>query len=341
MVIDIKNILDSLVEKQDLSFNEAKEIFNEIMDGNLTSAQISAILIALRMKGETIDEIVATAQVLREKCKKVKTKFRVLDNVGTGGDNLSTFNISTTSSIVIASGGVPVAKHGNIAVSSKSGAADCLKALGVNINLNAEQNEKMIDNIGICFMYAPIYHDAFKYVSSTRKELGIRTFLNIMGPLVNPAFAKLQILGVYKNELVDIMCNVLDKLGTNRAIVAHGNDGSDEITLSSSTTISELNNGKITKYTITPEQFGLKQCKTQDLVGGDSEFNAKITKNILDNKEMGAKRDIVILNSAFGLYLGEKVDNINDGIKMATELLDSGKALAKLNEFIKFSNEIK
>ncbi|MGV8906442.1 MAG: anthranilate phosphoribosyltransferase [Acetobacterium sp.] len=335
----IKAAIYELVNGNDLSLEQTREVMNQIMSGEATNAQIGSFLTAMRTKGETIDEITACAMVMREKCTKIHPKTDVLDIVGTGGDEVSTFNISTVSSFVIAAGGVPVAKHGNRSVSSKCGSADLLEALGVNINLTAEQSAKNLDEIGICFMFAPTYHASMKYAGPVRKELGIRTIFNILGPLSNPAGANMQLLGVYDENLVEPLANVLNKLNVKRGMVVHGHDGLDEITLTDTTTICEVTDGKINSFFITPEQLGLKRCQLSDLIGGEKEENALIALDILNGKK-GPKRDVVVLNSAFCLYMSHNDITLRDCVKMAEDIIDSGLAKKKLDDFIRLTNAV-
>ena len=293
----IKSAIYDILNGKDLSLETTKNVMNQIMEGNATDSQIGSFLTAMRMKGETINEITACAMVMREKCTKLKPDFDVLDIVGTGGDEANTFNISTVSSFVISAGGTPVAKHGNRSVSSKCGSADLLEALGIKIDLTSEQSEKVLKEIGQCFLFAPTYHSSMKYAAPVRREISVRTIFNILGPLANPAGANMQLLGVYNENLVEPLANVLLNLGVKRAMVVHGHDGLDEITLCSSTTICEISNGKLNSFFLTPEQLGFERCKKEDLTGGEPEVNAQIALNIL-NGEKGPKRDIVVLNSA-------------------------------------------
>ena len=312
----------------------------EMMTGTATQAQMGGFLTALRMQGETIDEITAFATVMREKGIKIEPKREVIDIVGTGGDEVGTFNISTTSAFVVAAGGVPVAKHGNRSVSSKSGAADVLEKLGVNLNLTPEQNEKVLNACDVCFLFAQKYHSSMKYAASVRKELGVRTVFNILGPLSNPAAATMQLLGVYDKKLAKPMAQVLSNLGVTRGVAVCGEDGLDEITLTGETDVYEIRFGEITSYTITPEQFGLRRCALQELVGGTPEGNAQISKDILTGKEKGPKRDIVVMKAGMSLYLGKDGISLEEGIQMAQDILDSGKAYEKLQEFVKLTNEV-
>ena len=334
----IKEAILKLTKKEDIGYDMAKEVMNEIMSGQASEVQKSAYLTALSMKGETIEEITGSAQEMRNHCIRLLHDMDVLEIVGTGGDGSNSFNISTTSSIVIAAGGVPVAKHGNRAASSKCGAADVLEALGVKIDISPEKNAKLLSEIGICFLFAQNYHIAMKYVGPVRKELGIRTIFNILGPLANPAGANMQVMGVYEEELVQPLAKVLANLGVTRALVVYGQDKLDEISMSAPTTVCEIRDGAFKNYEITPEQFGFTRCGKDDLTGGTPEENAKITLAVLAG-EKGPKRDAVVLNSGAALYVGGKCDSIEEGVRMAEELIDSGKAKEKLDEFIRCSNE--
>ena len=337
----IKEAIVKIVDKQDLTYEEAYTVMNEIMSGETSPTQNAAFLAALSTKStkaETIDEIAGCAAAMREHALKVEHKLDVLEIVGTGGDGAHSFNISTTSAMVIAAGGVNVAKHGNRAASSKSGAADCLEALGININLEPEKCTELLNQIGICFLFAQKYHTSMKYVGAIRKELGIRTVFNILGPLTNPASPSRMLLGVYSEALVEPLARVLNSLGVKRALVVYGTDKMDEISASSPTFVCELNSGEYKNYTIKPEDFGLISCKKEELVGGTPEENAQITLAILKG-EKGPKRNAVLLNAGAALYIGGKADSIADGIKLAAELIDSGKALAKLEEFKTESNK--
>ncbi len=333
----INTAIAKLAAGQNLQAAETRAAFGQIMSGSATSAQIAAFITAMRMKGETIDEITACAEVLREKCTRIRTSGDVLDIVGTGGDCANTFNISTTSAFVISAAGQPVAKHGNRSVSSKSGAADVLEALGVNINLPAEKNEEILQKINLCFLFAQACHSSMRYAGPVRKEIGIRTVFNIIGPLANPAFASLQLLGVYQKELVAPLARVLSNLGVKRGIVVYGNDGMDEVTVSATNTVAEINSGKVTEYIFDPCSLGFKRCQKMELTGGDAIENAQITKDILSGKERGAKRDAVVLNSAFSLYLGGK-GTLPQCVELAQATIDSGKAYTKLQQLITLSN---
>ena len=329
----IKEALKTVMEKEDLPYETARQVMDEIMQGQATGAQIAAFLTALRMKGETIEEITACAAVMREHCTKLTHEGDVLEVVGTGGDEAFTFNISTVSAFVAAAAGVPVAKHGNRSVSSRCGAADVLEALGARLDLTAQQSAQVLKQTGICFMFAPVYHASMKYAAPVRKEMGARTVFNILGPLANPAAATLQLLGVYDEKLVRPLAQVLLNLGVKRAMVVYGNDGLDEITLAAPTTVCEVKDGTLNSYTLNPEEYGLSFCASEDLVGGDAAANAQIAHGILSG-EKGPKRDVVLLNAAACLYLAGKAADIAGGITLAASLIDSGAALCKLNDFV-------
>ena len=333
----IKEAIIKLTNKENLSYGEAKAVMNEIMSGEASDVQKSAYLTALTMKGETIDEITGSAEEMRNHAVQLSHEGDVLEIVGTGGDKSDSFNISTTSSLVIASAGVSVAKHGNRAASSKSGAADVLESLGVNITISPRKSAELLQNIGICFLFAQSYHTAMKYVGSIRKELGIRTIFNILGPLANPASANLQVMGVYDESLVEPLAKVLSNLGVKRALVVYGQDRLDEISASAEPSVCEVKDGTFKSYTISPEQFGLTRCKKEELTGGTPDENAAITKAVLAG-EQGARRTAVVLNAGAGLYVAGKADSIEAGVRLAEELIDSGKAEKKLEEFVKYSN---
>lgn len=333
----IKEAIIKLTNKENLSYEEAKAVMNEIMSGEASDVQKSAYLTALTMKGETIDEITGSAEEMRNHAVQLSHEGDVLEIVGTGGDKSDSFNISTTSSLVIASAGVSVAKHGNRAASSKSGAADVLESLGVNITISPRKSAELLQNIGICFLFAQSYHTAMKYVGPIRKELGIRTIFNILGPLANPASANLQVMGVYDESLVEPLAKVLSNLGVKRALVVYGQDRLDEISASAETSVCEVKDGTFKSYTISPEQFGLTRCKKEELTGGTPDENAAITKAVLAG-EQGARRTAVVLNAGAGLYVAGKADSIEAGVRLAEELIDSGKAEKKLEEFVKYSN---
>ena len=334
----IKEAIIKLAKKEDLTYKEAEAVMNEIMGGEATQVQMASYLTALSLKGETIDEITASASGMRAHCIKLLHDMDVLEIVGTGGDGANSFNISTTSSMVIAAGGVPVAKHGNRAASSKSGAADVLEALGVKINLEPERSAGILKKINICFLFAQNYHIAMKYVAPVRKELSIRTVFNILGPLSNPAGANMELMGVYDQELVEPLAQVMANLGVTRGMVVYGQDSLDEISMSAPTTVCEIKNGWFTSYEISPEQFGYKRCDKSELVGGTPEENAVITKAILNGSEQGAKRQAVCLNAGAALYIAGKAESIEAGVRMAEELIDSGAAMKKLQEFIEETN---
>ena len=335
----IKEAIIKLSKKQDLAYAEAEAVMDEIMSGQATPVQMSAYLTALALKGETIDEITASAAGMRAHCIKLLHNLDVLEIVGTGGDGSNSFNISTTSSLVIAAGGVPVAKHGNRAASSKSGAADVLEALGVKITLTPERSAEILKKINICFLFAQNYHIAMKYVAPIRKELGIRTVFNILGPLSNPAGANMELMGVYDQSLVEPLAQVMANLGVNRGMVVYGQDSLDEISMSAPTSVCEIKDGKFTSYVLTPEQFDYERCTKEELQGGTPQENAEITKAILEGKETGAKRHAVCLNAGAALYIAGKAASIEAGVKMAEQLIDSGAALKKLEEFIQKSNQ--
>ncbi len=330
----IQKAIHELVENKDLDFETTKAVMDEIMSGNATQAQISSFLTALRMKGETIDEITACAVSMRDKAVKLNPPFAVMDIVGTGGDEAGTFNISTTSAFVAAAGGVHVAKHGNRSVSSKSGAADVLERLGARLDLTAEQAEKVLEQTGMSFLFAPAYHSSMKYAAPVRKEIGIRSIFNILGPLSNPANASMQLLGVYSRDLVEPLAQVLANLGVVRGMAVCGGDGLDEATLTGPTHVCEIRFGKLTSYEITPEELGLDRCLPEDLKGGTPEENAQITRNILAGKLRGPKEDVVVLNAALSLYLGIDNCTVRECVEKARELIRSGAAFKKMEEFI-------
>lgn len=331
----IKEAIYKLINHQDLTYDESLAVMDEIMSGTATQAQMGGFLTALRVQGETIDEITAFATVMREKGVKITPEREVIDIVGTGGDEVGTFNISTTSAFIVAAGGVPVAKHGNRSVSSKSGAADVLEKLGAKIDLTAQQNEEILKKTGMCFMFAPVYHSSMRYAAPVRRELGVRTVFNILGPLSNPAAATMQLLGVYDSKLAEPMARVLANLGVARGVAVCGSDGLDEITLTGETLVYEIRHGDIRSYTITPEQFGFIRCPLADLIGGTPGENAEITRRILTGKETGPKRDIVLMNAGMSLYLGIDGITLEEGIEKAKELIADGKAYEKLQEFVK------
>lgn len=333
----IREAILSLSKKQDLTYETALSVMDEIMSGKASSVQMSAYLTALSLKGETIDEITASAFGMRSHCVRLLHDVDALEIVGTGGDHSNTFNISTTAAIITAAAGIPVAKHGNRSASSKCGAADVLETLGVNINITPEKSATLLKNIGICFLFAQNYHIAMKYVAPVRRELGIRTVFNILGPLTNPAGAKMELMGVYDRELVEPLAQVLCNLGVKSAMVVHGEDGLDEISLCAPTFVCEVKDGWVRSYTITPEQFGFKRCSKEDLQGGSPVENARILKALLSG-EKGAKKDAAILNAAAAMFISGKYESIEKAVKIADEVVESGKAIKKLEEFIRFSN---
>ena len=336
----IKEAIAKTVERKNLTEDEMVSVMREIMEGEATPAQIASIITALRMKGETVDEITGAARVMREKALKVKTKASVVvDTCGTGGDESFTFNISTAAAFVAAGAGLTVAKHGNRSVSSKSGSADVLKSLGVNIEAEVQKVEECLDSIGIGFLFAPLMHGAMKYAAPVRREIGIRTIFNILGPLTNPAGARYQVLGVYRSELTEVLANVLKNLGSTRAFVVSGNDGLDEMTLTSETKVSELKDGKVKTYSIKPEEFGMTRCKLFELQGGDPDDNAGIIREILKG-EKGPKRDVVVLNAAAAITASGMAKDIKEGVRLAEESIDSGKALEKLERLTEITNKV-
>lgn len=334
----IKEAIKMLAKKENLSYEEANQVMDEIMSGETSDIQTSAFLTAMAMKGETIDEITGCAAGMRAHCVKVFNDMDVVEIVGTGGDGSNSFNISTTAAIVTAAGGIPVAKHGNRAASSKSGTADCFEALGVNISVSPEKSAELLKEINLCFLFAQNYHISMKYVAPVRKELGIRTVFNILGPLANPAGANMELMGVYDESLVQPLAEVLEKLGVKRGMVVYGQDCLDEISMSAPTTVCEFHDGKRQSYVIQPEDFGFERCSKEDLLGGTPEENAEITRSILSG-EQGPRRNAVLLNAGAALYMAGKYNTMEEGVKAAGELIDSGKAMAKLEEFIQRSNE--
>ncbi len=336
----IKEAIEKIVNKEDLSYNEAYTVMNEIMSGESSAVQNAAFLAALSAKSakaETIDEITGCAAAMREHAVKVDHGMDVMEIVGTGGDGAHSFNISTTSAIVAAAGGARVAKHGNRAASSKCGTADCLEALGVNINEEPEKCVELLNDVGMCFFFAQKYHTSMKYVGAIRKELGFRTVFNILGPLTNPACPQRQLLGVYDEYLVSPLAQVLISLGVRRGMVVYGRDKLDEISMSAPTAVCEFKDGWCKNYVIKPEDFGFKRCQKSELVGGTPEENAGIVKKILSG-EKGPKRDAVLLNAGAALFLGDKAGTMKDGVKLAANLIDSGKAAETLDKLIAASN---
>lgn len=333
----IKEAISKLVQKQDLTQNETERVMNEIMEGKATDAQIAGFLIGLRLKGETTDEITACAKIMRQKAQTIKPNVKFLvDTCGTGGDNSNTFNISTATAFVVSGAGVAVAKHGNKSVSSKCGSADVLKELGVNIELGPKQVEKCIEEIGIGFMFAPMFHPAMKFALNARKEIGIRTIFNILGPLTNPANAKSQLIGVFDESLLANIVEVLKNLGSKHVIAVNGG-GLDEITICNKTKVCELKNGNVKVYDINPKDFGFKLSSLNGIRGGSPQENAKMILDILHGAD-GPKRDIVLLNAAAALLTTSIVKNYKEALELAANSIDSGNALKKLKELISFTN---
>lgn len=336
----IREAIEKISMKQDLTYEEAYGVMNEIMSGETTPTQNAAFLAALATKSakaETSEEIAGCAAAMRDHAVKFDVDYDVFEIVGTGGDNAQSFNISTTSGLVAAAGGMKVAKHGNRAASSKCGTADCLETLGVNIQQSPEMCKTLLEEVGMCFFFAQKYHTSMKYVGAIRKELGFRTVFNILGPLTNPASPAMQLLGVYDEYLVVPLAQVLMNLGVKRGMVVYGQDKLDEISMSAPTTVCEFKDGWFKSYTITPEEFGLERCTKADLVGGTPEENAQITLAVLKG-EKGPKRDAVLMNAGASLYIGGKAESMKEGIRLAAELIDSGKALETLQKFIEVSN---
>lgn len=336
----IKEAIVKIVNKGDLTYDEAYSVMNEIMSGETSPTQNAAFLAALstkRAKAETTDEIAGCAAAMRDHATRVESDMELFEIVGTGGDNAHSFNISTTAALVCAAGGMKVAKHGNRAASSKCGTADCLEALGVNIEQSPELCVKLLREVGMCFFFAQKYHTSMKYVGAIRKELGFRTVFNILGPLTNPGSPKRQLLGVYDEYLVEPLAQVLINLGLERGMVVYGKDKLDEISMSAPTTICEFKDGWFKTYTVCPEDFGFERCTKQDLEGGTPEENAKITLAIL-NGEKGHKRNAVLMNAGAALYIGGKAKSMKDGVKLAAEIIDSGKAAKTLEQFVAMSN---
>ena len=336
----IKEAIVKIVNKEDLTYDEAYAVMNEIMSGQTTATQNAAFLAALSAKSaraETIDEISGCAAAMRSHATKVETGMELFEIVGTGGDNAHSFNISTTSALVAAAGGIKVAKHGNRAASSKCGTADCLEALGVNIRQSPKKCLELLEEVGMCFFFAQEYHTSMKYVGAIRKELGFRTVFNILGPLTNPGTPSMQLLGVYDEYLVEPLAQVLINLGIKRGMVVYGQDKLDEISISAPTTVCEIRDGWFRTFVITPESFGFQRCTKEDMKGGTPEENAEITRSILKGKK-GPKRDAVLLNAGAALSIGGKADSIKDGIALAAEIIDSGKAWNTMQELIEVSN---
>ena len=340
----IKEAIVKIVSKQDLTFDEAYTVMNEIMSGQTSPTQNAAFLAALSTKSaraETTQEIAGCAAAMRAHATRVETPFDVFEIVGTGGDNANSFNISTTTALIAAAGGLKVAKHGNRAASSLCGTADCLEALGVNIDLSPEDCVELLDKVGMCFFFAQKYHSSMKHVGAIRKELGFRTVFNILGPLTNPASPKIQLLGVYDEYLVEPLAKVLMDLGIRRGMVVYGQDRLDEISLSAPTTVCEFKDGWYKTYVIMPEDFGMQRCTKEDLRGGTPEVNAGITRSILNGSLSGHKRNVVLLNAGASLYLGGAALTFAEGIELAASLIDNGKAVETLESLIEHSNRLK
>ena len=335
----MKEYIAKVVDGKDLTEEEARAAMKLMLKGEATQAQIASFLTALRMKGETLEELVGLASVLRDKAETISPDVEnYVDLVGTGGDCTYTFNVSTTSAFVVAAAGLPVAKHGNRSISSKSGAGDVLEALGVNIMAEPELVQKCVEKVGIGFMFAQLFNKSMKYVGQARKEMGIRTVFNILGPLANPSRAKNMVVGVYDKKLTEKIATAMSQLGVERALVVSGCDNMDEITMTGETTISEIKDKKVTTYQVKPEDFGLKSVSLGELRGGDGTENAKITQGILKGTVQGAKRDIVLLNAGATLYVGGVAESIASGVKLAAEVIDSGKAYETLEALIRVSN---
>ncbi|MBR5337520.1 MAG: bifunctional anthranilate synthase component II/anthranilate phosphoribosyltransferase [Lachnospiraceae bacterium] len=330
----IKEAIIKLSKKEDIGYDMAKAVMNEIMDGNTSEVQKSSYLTALSLKGETIEEITGSAEAMRDHSLKMNVNIPTLEIVGTGGDNANSFNISTTSAMVIAAAGVPVTKHGNRAASSKSGAADCLEALGADITIDPEKSKKVLEKTGICFLFAQKYHSAMRHVGPIRKELGIRTIFNILGPLTNPARPSMIVLGVYDESLLEPMAKVLANLGIKRGMVVFGREKLDEISAVGTTAVCEIDNGTFRKYEIRPEDMGLKSCGQNDLLGGTPAENAEITRDVLSGKEKGGKRNAVLLNAGAALYVAGKAGSVKEGVELAAKTIDSGAAFKKMEEFV-------
>ncbi|MCY3871349.1 MAG: anthranilate phosphoribosyltransferase [Gemmatimonadetes bacterium] len=337
--MNIQEAIAKAIEGADLSRGEMTDAMDQIMSGEATDAQIGAFLIALRVKGESVDEIAGAASVMREKATPIATKHDVIvDTCGTGGDHSGTFNISTTAAFVAAGAGLCVAKHGNRAATSQCGSADVLGALGVNIEASPETVSRCLDDVGIGFLFAISLHGAMKYAIGPRREIGARTIFNALGPLSNPAGATRQVVGVYSAALTETLAGVLGTLGSERAFVVHGSDGLDEMTLTGPTRVSELKNGSVSTYDVSPGDFGLMQAPADALKGGDADYNAEITRSILNGEE-GPRRDIVLLNAAAAIVAGDKARDLNEGVQVAAEVIDSGKALEKLEGLVAASRE--
>jgi len=351
----IREMIEKLVKRENLTIDEATEVMREIMEDKATPAQIASFITALRMKGETVEEITGCAKVMREKALKIKIDKdkiidldrdeinvdyeTIIDTCGTGGDGTKTFNVSTATAFVVSGAGFLVAKHGNRSVSSECGSADVIKALGINLDIPAERVKECIEQVGIGFLFAPLYHSAMKYALGPRREIGIRTIFNILGPLTNPAGANVQVLGVYNPDLTEVMASVLKNLGSKSALVIYGEGSLDEISIIGRTKISQLKDNQVKTYYIQPEDFGFKRAALEQIKGGDAVKNAQIIIDILSAKEKGAKRDIILLNAAAAFTAADAVKDFQEGIEMAKKSLDSSRALKKLEDLIKFTNQ--
>lgn len=336
----MQEAIQKVVDGRDLTQEEAKQVMNEMLSGESTQAQLGAFLTAMRMKGETLEELTGFASVLKEKAEHIAPKAKnYVDLVGTGGDRTFTFNISTTSAFVAAGAGIPIAKHGNRSISSKSGAGDVLEELGVNISADPEVVTKCVEEAGLGFMFAPNFNKSMKYVGQARKEMGIRSVFNILGPLANPSDAKCMVVGVYDPALTELIAKAMSNLGVESGFVVSGEDCMDEFTLTGKTKVSEIKDGKVSTYEVTPEQFGFQRAVLEELQGGDGKQNAEITREILKGQVKGAKRDIVLLNAGATLYAGKVADSIEDGIHMAEASIDSGRAYHVLEKLVEISNQ--
>lgn len=346
----ITEAIKKVVDRQDLRVGEAELVLEEIMSGQCTDAQIASLLTALRMKGETVDELTGFARVMRRRAARVAPRSSVtadmsgterealIDTCGTGGDVSGSFNISTATAFVVAGCGLRVAKHGNRSVSSQCGSADVMEALGVKIELKPERIARCIDEVGIGFLHAPLLHEAMKYVALARRQMGIRTIFNMLGPLTNPAGANTQVIGVYAAHLTDLLAQVLNELGTTRALVVHGGDGLDEITITGESKVSELNLGRLSAYTIRPEDFGLKRATLREIQGGDAAENSRIILEVLGGAR-NPRRDVVLLNAAAALVASSKANDFAEGVRLAAESIDNGSAMAKLEQLVRFTNQ--
>ena len=339
----MKEYIKKLSNGENLSSEEMRNAMTKIMEGNATPSQIGAFLVALKMKGENIEEITEAAKVMREKALRIEVEKEegLIDTCGTGGDGKNTFNISTVSSFVVAGAGIKVAKHGNRGVSSKCGSADVLEEIGVNLNLTPDEVSKCIKETGIGFIFAPLFHPAMKYATPVRREIGMRSIFNILGPISNPAFTNIQLLGVYDRKLIEPIINVLKNLEHKSAMVVHSKDGYDEITVTGPTFIAEYKDGRIKEYEITPEEFGFKKYTLEDIKGGDRKYNASILRRILKGKEKDAKRDVVIMNAGATIYISGKAKTLKEGMEIAYDVIESGKAEEKLEALIEFTRSFK